>query len=55
MAYGPLQVHAPKCIAQYTVNGAVLAKDETGILSWSDDRTMRLWDVATGRQTGHET
>ena len=30
------------------VSGAVLTKDESRILSWSDDRTLRLWDVATG-------
>ena len=34
------------------VNGAVLTKDETRILSWSDDHTLRLWDVATGQQIG---
>jgi hypothetical protein len=32
------------------VNGARLTKDETRILSWSDD--LRLWDVATGQQIG---
>ena len=30
----------------------VLTKDETRILSWSDDHTLRLWDVATGQQIG---
>jgi WD40 repeat protein len=34
------------------VNGAVLTKDETRILSWSHDRTLRLWDVFTGQQIG---
>ena len=32
--------------------GALLSRDETRILSWSDDKTVRLWDVATGRQIG---
>ena len=35
-----------------SVNGAVLTKDETRILSWSLDSTLRLWDVATGQQIG---
>jgi WD40 repeat protein len=30
----------------------VLTKDESRILSWSIDRTLRLWDVATGQQIG---
>ena len=30
----------------------LLTKDETRILSWSDDSTLRLWDVATGQQIG---
>ena len=30
----------------------MLTKDETRILSWSDDSTLRLWDVATGQQIG---
>jgi WD40 repeat protein len=34
------------------VRGALLTKDETRILSWSDDRTLRLWDVATGQRIG---
>ena len=34
------------------VYGAVLTKDETRILSWSNDHTLRLWDVATGQQIG---
>ena len=32
--------------------GAVLTKDESRILSWSYDRTLRLWDVAIGQQIG---
>jgi len=35
-----------------SVDGALLTRDETRILSWSEDSTMRLWDVATGRQIG---
>ena len=31
------------------VNGALFSRDESRILSWSDDRTLRLWDAATGR------
>jgi WD40 repeat protein len=34
------------------VTGALLSPDETRIVSWSDDKTVRLWDVATGRQIG---
>ena len=34
------------------VNGAVLTKDESRILSWSGDEALRLWDVATGQQIG---
>jgi WD40 repeat protein len=34
------------------VKGALLTRDETRILSWSRDRTVRLWDVATGKQIG---
>ena len=30
----------------------LLTKDETRILSWSIDRTLRLWDIATGQQIG---
>jgi energy-coupling factor transporter ATP-binding protein EcfA2 len=34
------------------VRGAQLSKDERRILSWSDDKTLRLWDAATGQQIG---
>ena len=34
------------------VNGALLTKDETRILSWSEDRTLRPWDAATGAPIG---
>jgi WD40 repeat protein len=34
------------------VFGARLSRDETRILSWSGDHTVRLWDVATGKQIG---
>ena len=32
--------------------GAVFSKDETRILTWSDDSTARLWNAATGAQIG---
>jgi WD40 repeat protein len=28
------------------VNGASFTKDERRILSWSEDKTLRLWDVS---------
>ena len=34
------------------VLGAAFDKDERRILSWSDDKTLRLWDAATGQQIG---
>jgi WD40 repeat protein len=34
------------------VTKAVLTKDETRILSWSADGTVRLWDAASGQQIG---
>ena len=34
------------------VTGALFGRDESRILSWSEDKTVRLWDVATGRQIG---
>jgi hypothetical protein len=34
------------------VKGAILTQDERRILSWSDDKTLRLWDMATGQQIG---
>ena len=30
----------------------MLSRDESRILSWSDDNTLRLWDAATGKQIG---
>ena len=30
----------------------MLTKDETRILSWSSDNTVRLWDIATGQPIG---
>jgi WD40 repeat protein len=33
-------------------DGAVFSADQRRILSWSDDSTARLWDVATGAQVG---
>jgi hypothetical protein len=37
------------------VRGARLSRDESRILSWSRDKTVRLWDVASGRQIGPPT
>jgi hypothetical protein len=34
------------------VNGAVYSPDGKRILSWSDDKTLRLWDAATGTAIG---
>lgn len=34
------------------VDGAVFSKDETKILSWSPDKTVRLWNASTGKQLG---
>jgi hypothetical protein len=33
-----------------SVMGAVFSKDESRILSWSDDGTLRQWDAATLKQ-----
>jgi WD40 repeat protein len=32
--------------------GAIFFSDESRILSWSNDETLRLWDVAKGTQIG---
>ena len=34
------------------VLGAVFDKAEARILSWSNDKTVRLWDAATGAPIG---
>jgi hypothetical protein len=34
------------------INGALLTRDESRILSWSEDNTLRLWDAVTGKQIG---
>ena len=34
------------------VKGAVYSPDGKRILSWSDDKTLRLWDAATGAAIG---
>jgi WD40 repeat protein len=35
-----------------SVNGALLTRDGTRIVSWSYDNTLRLWDVPSGNQIG---
>ncbi|MEM9377545.1 MAG: TIR domain-containing protein [Pseudomonadota bacterium] len=37
------------------VRGAAFSKDETRILSWSDDDTVRLWDVEFATRTPSDT
>jgi hypothetical protein len=37
---------------QGEVRGAAFSKDESLILTWSDDRTARVWDVRSGQQIG---
>ena len=32
------------------VRGAAFSRDESRILSWGADNTVRLWDVSTGRE-----
>ncbi len=34
------------------VRGALFDNDERRILSWSEDKTLRLWDAATGAPIG---
>jgi WD40 repeat protein len=34
------------------VNDAVFNRDETRILTWSDDKTARLWEAGTGKPIG---
>ena len=34
-----------------SVNGALFSRDESRILSWSEDKTLRLWDAATGSRS----
>jgi hypothetical protein len=45
-AIGPFMRH------EAGVNGAILTMNERRILSWSQDATLRQWDVATGQQIG---
>ena len=35
-----------------SVSGALFSRDESRILSWSYDKTLRLWDAATGAPIG---
>jgi hypothetical protein len=46
--------HPPISILNHSgpVNGALYSPDGTRILSWSDDKTLRLWDAATGTSIG---
>ncbi|WP_404944164.1 WD40 repeat domain-containing protein, partial [Rhizobium ruizarguesonis] len=34
------------------VTGALFTPDGGRAISWSDDKTLRLWDLASGRQIG---
>ena len=40
------------CMHNGIVKSAIFSKDETRVLSWSNDYTARLWDAATGKQIG---
>ena len=42
----------PSMLHDGPVVGAVLTKEESGVLSWSEDKTLRWWDAATGEQIG---
>jgi hypothetical protein len=46
--------HPPVAVLNHNaaVNGAVYAADGKRILSWSDDKTLRLWDATTGKAIG---
>ena len=33
-----------------SVSGAVFSRDESRLLTWSDDGTARLWDAASGQE-----
>ena len=35
-----------------SVQGALWSDDESQVLTWSFDRTMRIWDVSSGKQIG---
>jgi WD40 repeat protein len=35
-----------------SVSGAQMSGDGSRLFSWSADNTIRVWDVATGRQIG---
>jgi hypothetical protein len=47
-------LHPPVAMMNHDdpVNGAVYSPDGKRILSWSDDKTLRLWDAATGAAIG---
>ena len=46
------RIHSRELVHGGLVLGAALTRDERRILSWSFDRTLRLWDAATGQQIG---
>ena len=35
-----------------SINGAMLTKDLVRLLTWSKDKTARLWEVKTGKPIG---
>ena len=42
----------PRMAHDGSVSGALFSRDESRILSWSYDKTLRLWDAATGAPIG---
>ena len=46
--------HPPVAVLNHggPVSGALYSPDGKRILSWSDDKTLRLWDAATGAAIG---
>ena len=42
----------PRMAHDGPVYGALFSRDESRILSWSRDKTLRLWDAATGAPIG---